>query len=79
MKFIWEESDIWTGRKYSKADIQEVWMLGYFGDKLASDSSRYASVSLADGCICKHPDKETLLKTLNAEKYVPVEFLLEKK
>ena len=72
MKFIWEEQDIKVGRKYSRSDINEVWMIGYMAGK---SSCGYVSISMDDGLVTESNSKEGLASMLTEEKYIPVEFL----
>jgi len=75
MKFIWEESDIRPGRKYTRPDINEVWMIGYVVN--TSTHAKYVSVSMNDGMVTTTDNKSNLADVLTKNNYVPVEFILK--
>ena len=74
MKFIWEESDVLVGRKYSRPDISEVWMIGYRAE-LGHDDARLVSVSLSDGMVTMALTREEMVDMLNQNSYIPAEFI----
>lgn len=73
MKVEWEESDIVTGRKYSKKGISEIWMIGHVTHLFGA--GKYVSVSLSDGMVTDVFTKEDLAKDLTEGEYVPLELL----
>lgn len=73
MKFIWETGDIYAGRKYSKPNILENWMIGYMS---AGKGQQYVSVSMSDGLVTAPSSKERLAEILNYEGYIPLEFII---
>lgn len=76
MKFIWEEKDVIPGRKYSRAGIQETWMIGYRAE--CESDKQYVSISLSDGMVTLPSSKEDLSITLSQLDYVPIEYLYKK-
>lgn len=73
MKFIWEESDIKTGRMYSRVDINENWMIGY--RSYAVEEARFVSISMVDGMVTAPLNKNEMADMLTRGGYVPIEFL----
>jgi hypothetical protein len=71
MTIIWEAKDIKPGRRFTKKDSEELWIIGYRTD---SDdyASRYVSISENDGMVTKNHTKEELAAILNENGYVPV-------
>lgn len=74
MKFTWESSDIVVGRKYSRLDIKEEWMIGYLPD-VDSNGRRFVSISTSDGMVTEGATKVELSTSLTKNNYVPVEFI----
>jgi len=71
----WKIEDIRPGRRYTKKDTEEVWIIGYRTD---SDDyeARYVSVSENDGLVTSPPHtKKDLAEILNETNYVPVDIL----
>ncbi len=73
MKFQWETLDIKAARKYSRAGIKEVWMIGYLSN--VHEDRRYVSVSMSDGMVTVPYSAEELAVNLTEGRYVPIEFL----
>jgi hypothetical protein len=72
----WRAEDIKPGRRYTKKDTEEVWLIGYRTDAVANYEARYVSVSENDGLVTSPPrTKEDLAKVLNEDGYVPVDIL----
>lgn len=71
MKVTWETEDIRPGRRYSRADISEVWMIGYDPEL----GEQFASVSLLDGLITDFKTRERMAKDLTENGYVPLELM----
>lgn len=77
MKFTWELNDIQPGVKFGRADITEVWILGWFSDEtLIANGRRYAFISLEDGMITKGATREELVEMLNSAAYIPVKYMV---
>lgn len=75
MKFIWEENDIRVGRRYSRPEMKEIWIIGY----LVTDSgNQYTSISLSDGLVCntRYSEKSAMALFLSDNHYIPKEFIL---
>jgi hypothetical protein len=71
----WETEDIKPGRRYTKKDTEEVWIIGYRADA-DNYETRYVSVSENDGMVTTPPHtKEELAVILNEYGYVPMELL----
>jgi len=71
----WRAEDIKPGRRYTKKDTEEVWIIGYRTD---SDDyeARYVSVSENDGMVTSPPHiKEELAEIFNENNYVPMDLL----
>lgn len=75
MKFIWEESDIKTGRIYTRPDIHEDWMIAYLSDIDPDNLAKYTSVSLSDGLIIKASTREDMAQMLTENEYIPKEYI----
>lgn len=69
MKVIWEETDIVPGVRYSRKDINEIWLIGYLAD--SNEIDRYVSISLNDGLITSPATKQQMAKNLTTGKYLP--------
>ena len=74
MKFIWEPDDIKVGRKYSRPDITEIWLIGYI-PSVDSTGPRYVSISMEDGMVTGGLTANVLSAGLTRNNYVPVEFI----
>jgi len=74
MKIIWEAEDIKTGRRYSKKNIRETWIIGYRSDT-DDDVVRYVSISENDGMVTTPYTKKGLAEILTGNGYIPVELL----
>lgn len=76
MKFEWEASDIRPPRRFSKAGIKEVCMLGYVVPAPGEDLNKFVAVSLSDGLVSMPArDAVGMAEVLNRNNYVPLEFL----
>lgn len=74
MKIIWGAEDINPGRRYSKKNIGETWIIGYRSDT-DDDVVRYVSISENDGMVTIPYTKEGLAEILTEYGYIPVELL----
>ena len=74
MKFIWEPDDIQVGRKYSRPDITEEWLIGYL-PSVDRVGPRFVSVSMDDGMVTEGSTANELSASLTRNNYVPVEFI----
>jgi hypothetical protein len=72
MKFVWEDSDIVVGSRYSREGVREVWMIGYLP---ALDERRYVSISLSDGMVTHPLYKHEMALSLTGQEYVPEKYL----
>lgn len=75
MKVIWEEKDIFVGRKFINPGTEEVWMIGYTVDIDAPRGApkKYRMISLSDGMCCDECTREQMAIDLTTQGYVPVE------
>lgn len=78
MKFIWEPDDIVVGRKYSRPDITEEWLIGYLPN-IDRDSPRFVGVRMNDGMVTKGSNATELASSLTRNNHVPVEFIEQMK
>ena len=78
MKFIWEPEDIRVGRKYSRPDITEEWLIGYLPLPDRYDA-RYVSISMNDGMVTKCASANEMAADLTRNNYVPIELISQMK
>jgi len=71
----WKAEDIKPGRRYTKKDTEEVWIIGYRADAVVNYKARYVSVSENDWMITSPYTKEELAGILNENGYVPMDLL----
>jgi len=70
----WKTEDVRPGRRYTKKDTEEIWIIGYRTD-IGDYNARYVSVSENDGMVTLPYTKEEFAQVLNANEYVPVDIL----
>ncbi len=71
----WKTEDIRPGRRYTKKDTEEIWIIGYRTDA-DNYEARYVSISENDGMVTSPPHtKKDLAEILNENNYVPVDIL----
>jgi hypothetical protein len=77
MKVIWEESDIFAGRRYTKLGTTEIWLIGYRVDITAPKNAakRYIQISLSDGMCCAEGTAAQLAPALTEQGYIPIELV----
>jgi len=73
MKVTWEAADITVGRRYSKPDLNEVWMIGYVPGESAD--TRFVSISTSDGMVTEMKTRARLADDLTKAGYIPYELL----
>lgn len=66
---VWEPEDIIHGNRYTRAGIDEIWMLGYVVGRAGS----IVSVSLLDGMVTQKKTVLEMVEMLNSERYVPTD------
>jgi hypothetical protein len=77
MKFVWEEKDIEGGVRYSRPDINEIWIISWGVDPHGGGEKTFSSTSLADGMVTEAITKKAMVEMLNRASYVPHKFMTE--